>query len=91
MPFELFAKTLVLLAFLTGCTAPQGPVIKPDLPPVPAALRACFDGVTTLPADNQWTSEVVADVVATLRVSELAKTDCGRQLLAFYDDLRTGL
>lgn len=91
MPSEPFVKSLALLALLAGCAAPEAPVVRPDLPAVPAHLRECFDGVTTLPSDNQWTSEVVGDVIATLRVSELAKTDCGRQLLAFYDDLRAGL
>lgn len=87
-----FAISTSLLVALAACATPRVEQPEaPQLPPVPTHIRACFSGVTSLPAGDGWTSEVVAEVIAELRVSELAKTDCGRQLLAFYDELRNSL
>lgn len=94
MRSEPYARltTLTLALALTGCAVPvEPPVVGPQLPPVPTHLRVCFEGVSALPAADQWTSEAVAEVIATLRTSELVRTRCGRQLLDFYDQLRSGL
>lgn len=56
---------------------------------MPTHLRVCFQQVTGLPA-GEWTSARTAEVIGKLRKSELDKTDCGRQLLQFYDDVSAG-
>lgn len=56
---------------------------------MPTHLRTCFQQVTGLPA-GAWTSAQTAEVIGKLRKSELDKTDCGRQLLQFYDEVAAG-
>jgi hypothetical protein len=62
-----------------------------DLPPVPADLKTCFVGVTTLPPEAQWDAVTTTKVIIDLRKSEAEKTDCGRRLIRFYEDLRAGM
>jgi hypothetical protein len=56
---------------------------------VPTDIRVCFQEVTQLPAGD-WDKVEVTQVVGELRTSELEKTDCGRRLLQFYDDVAAG-
>lgn len=56
---------------------------------MPTHLRTCFQHVTGLPAGD-WTAAQTAEVIGRLRKSELDKTDCGKQLLQFYDDVAKG-
>ncbi len=37
-----------------------------------------------------WTAEQSVQIIGGLRGSELEKTDCGRRLLAFWDDVAAG-
>jgi hypothetical protein len=67
------------------------PPVKPDLPPVPTHIKNCFASTVALPKEDEWNNAKVAEVIARLRQSELAKTRCGRQLIAYYEDLRRGL
>lgn len=62
-----------------------------QLPPIPSDLRQCFVGTVELPGQAEWDGEIVARVIADLRVSEASKTDCGRRLIAFYEDLASRL
>lgn len=89
----LFAKSssgLAILLVLGACSGTQA-IVAPDLPPVPPALGTCFDRTVALPGADDWTQEMVVQVIAQLRESELAKTRCGQQLLGFYSDLRKEL
>ena len=89
-------RTLAALSFLslslTGCAlfgdTPPGAQTA-SLPAVPADIRTCFKSVTTLP-QGDWDKVQVVQVIGTLRKSELQKTDCGRSLLKFYDDVAAG-
>lgn len=80
-----------LLTSLGGCaTSGSIPALQQEpLPAVPTHLRTCFQQVTGLPA-GAWTSAQTAEVIGKLRKSELDKTDCGRQLLQFYDEVAAG-
>jgi hypothetical protein len=62
------------------------------MPSVPHELRTCFEEVFSLPGKRGagWTNEQAISIIGGLRDSELAKTDCGRRLLAFYDDVAAG-
>ena len=80
-----------LLTSLSACaTSGSIPEMRTTpLPAVPSHLRVCFQTVTGLPAGD-WTVAQTAEVVGKLRKSELDKTDCGRQLLQFYDEVAAG-
>lgn len=90
MRFAPSSKAFLLVAVLAGCTG-RNAVVAPGLPPVPPALEACFDRTVALPTEDDWTGETVTRVIGELRRSELSKTRCGKQLLAFYSDLRKEL
>jgi hypothetical protein len=47
--------------------------------------------VTTLPPEAQWDAVTTTKVIIDLRKSEAEKTDCGRRLIRFYEDLRAGM
>jgi hypothetical protein len=86
---SLFVVVLVA-ALLVACqTVPTAVVSEQPLPVAPDRYRLCFAGVTDLPP-GAWSAAVTADVVGRLRVSELEKTDCGRDFLEWYDELRAG-
>lgn len=93
MLYDLSNRLLIgaLLAVISGCATTPSPVIKPALPPVPSHIKICFAHTVELPSAHQWNSAKVAEVIARLRQSELSKTRCGKQLIAFYEDLRKGL
>lgn len=90
MRSRTFASPLVGL-LLAGCVSTAGVSTRPELPEVPRDLRECFAGVVELPAQAEWDAETAARVIVKVRKSELSKTDCGRRLLALYDNLRRGL
>lgn len=81
---------VLLTGVLPGCTKPEPPS-RPDLrlPEVPATLRQCFASSTELPPGKTWTQAETVEVLAKVRASELAKTSCGRRLLALYDGVRS--
>jgi hypothetical protein len=54
--------------------------------PVPEELRKCFAGTVPWPPGAEWSREEVTRLIADLRQSEYAKTQCGRDLLSFYDE-----
>ena len=86
------AFTLLAGLLLASCASMRtAPPVKPDLPAVPTHIKNCFASTVTLPKDGEWDNAKVAEVIAKLRQSELAKTRCGRQLIAYYEDLRKGL
>ncbi len=62
------------------------------LPPVPHELRVCFDNTFKLPGKKGegWTNAQAIGIIGGLRNSELGKTDCGKRLLRFYDDVAAG-
>jgi hypothetical protein len=85
------SKLLPALA-LAGCvTTGSGTKITAQLPDVPADIRTCFAKLVPAPVATKLTNRDLVQLVADLRASEYAKTDCGRRLLAFYDNLTAGL
>lgn len=62
------------------------------LPPLPLELRACFDKAYRIPGKkgSPITNAQAVAIIGGLKGSELAKTDCGRRLIAFYDDVSRG-
>lgn len=97
MRSALYASLLAAASLaLGGCWATSGgaarvptEALRQQLPTVPDRYRTCFAGVTDLPA-GAWSPEVTAEVVGELRASELGKTECGRQFLLWYEDVRAG-
>jgi len=69
---------------LASCT---GSVVSSELraimPAVPAHLKACFRNVQ-LPKDAS-DAKSARELIVKLRKSELAKTRCGKQAIAFYE------
>lgn len=87
-----------LLTSLTGCAtfgnsaSSISAASAANLPPVPGYLRRCFNEVVVIPGERgtPLTREQAVTTLGELSASELRKTDCGRQLLAFYDDVAKG-
>ena len=94
-----FKTSRMALAFLpillAGCATsgvhPQSPDGRFDLAAVPADIRRCFDEVVPRPAgDGGMSQKQVTRVIADLKQSEKAKTDCGKRLLHLYDSQSIG-
>lgn len=69
---------------LTGC-ATSG-LVKPSYPVLPADLRVCFNETVPAPKGPMSKGQVL-NLIAALKESETAKTDCGARLISFYDSL----
>jgi hypothetical protein len=52
---------------------------------VPGDLKACFANVVPRPAAGDMTRQQAFALIASLKRSELAKSQCGRRLIAFYE------
>lgn len=59
------------------------------MPPVPADLALCFDSLTPAPGKKGQpiTKAQTQALIIALRTSEVAKSRCGKRLLAFYTNL----
>jgi len=73
---------------LYGCVTNGNAGAGTKLPKAPAYYMSCFNKLTDIPAGTLTRQDVVR-LVAKLRNSELAKTRCGKDLLAWYDQVRT--
>lgn len=80
-----------MLALGACVTTGTGTKINANLPTVPADIRTCFDKLVPAPMVTKLTNRDLVQLVADLRASEYAKTDCGKRLLAFYDAMTAGL
>jgi hypothetical protein len=67
---------------LSGCDANNPPI---TLAPVPGDLRTCFGQFVPAPAPGKMNARQVAALIAALKRSELAMSQCGRRLIAFYE------
>jgi hypothetical protein len=75
----------VLTAMTLASCATSGTA---KLPALPADLAGCFDRLVGAPAKGALTQGQVFTLIAELRKSEAAKSQCGKRLIAFYDGLR---
>jgi hypothetical protein len=92
LPLALLACAFLLTSLTACATSPKYVAAATGLPAVPAELRVCFDEVFKFPGKRGtgFSNEQAVAIIGGLRGSELEKTDCGRRLLAFYDDVATG-
>lgn len=81
----------VLLALtLSGCVSSGSDRIiaaSVKLPPIPAGVKSCLSSRTDIPP-GPWSSGQVQSTIARLIASEDRKTDCGQQLIKFYEGFR---
>jgi hypothetical protein len=58
-----------------------------SLGPLPAELKTCFDQIVPAPGKpgTELTKQQMARLVADLKKSELAKSQCGKRLIAYYE------
>ena len=71
---------------LTGCVT-SGKALRPAYPELPADLRVCFDQTVPAPAQGPVTKAGVIKLIAALKRSDASKTDCGKRLIIFYDNV----
>jgi hypothetical protein len=57
---------------------------------VPAGVEACFAKYVKLPP-GPLNRKAVVRLIAELKRSEVAKSQCGRRLLGFYNSIAKGL
>jgi len=88
---KALASLAIGAVLLSGCQHLKGAAEPEPLPEIPLDLRTCFQEVYEFPPDKTWSKEQTAEIIGSLRKSELAKTSCGRRLLTFYNDLKNGL
>lgn len=83
------AALALLCLSLGGCiiSQPGKPDISVQLPKAPDYYRACFAALTKEPVGS-LTRERVVVLVAQLRQSEKRKSQCGKDLLAWYETVR---
>jgi hypothetical protein len=73
---------------LTGCVGFGQPVAKDSrvqLAVVPGDIRACLKKEMAPPPPNAKTREEVAEYIAAFRKHDVAKTHCGKRVIAWYD------
>ena len=80
----------VLSLPLVGCVVdnPGKPSVSVSLPNAPAYYSRCFAELTTIP-QSKLTRDKVVILVAQLRKSEKRHSKCGKDLLAWYETVRT--
>lgn len=90
MPIKYQLKKVLIVGiacafavFFAGCQTKGHPALGVALPHAPAYYEACFKKLTDIPTGTLTRSKVVV-LVAELRKSELAKSRCGKDLLAWY-------
>ncbi len=94
-PLGLLASAFLLI-LLTACGPSSGAktlaTSVAGLPPLPLELRQCFKQVYQMPGKKgtPFTNEQVVSIIGGLRGSEAEKTDCGRRLISFYDNVAKG-
>jgi hypothetical protein len=81
------AGALALFAPLSGCKEQDAPDVSVQLPKAPEHYAACFDKLTDIPREK-LTRSLVVKLIGELRQSELRKTQCGKDLLDWYDRVR---
>lgn len=83
----LYVLAMLPCLLLAGCV--ENGRINPSvqLPHAPSYYLACFKKLTPIPVSD-LTREKVVELVAELRRSELAKSQCGKDLLAWYETVR---
>jgi hypothetical protein len=67
---------------LSGC---DDEIKHITLAPVPAELKTCFGQFVPMPAKGAMSRRQVAALIAALKESELAKSQCGQRLIGFYE------
>jgi len=77
-----------LLPMLSACVS-SGSKGGAQLPDIPADVRQCFNQIVPKPPAGAMTDGDVILLVSKLKRSEAQKTDCGRRLIAWYDDIRS--
>jgi hypothetical protein len=66
---------------LSGCDE----VKHITLAPVPADLKVCFGQFVPMPGKGAMSRQQTAALIAELKRSELAKSQCGQRLIGFYE------
>lgn len=87
MPWKPARLTVIVLTplLLMACGV-SGPRPEIRLAEVPADIRRCFDDlVARPPGKGAMSSREVVSLIGRLRLSEEAKSDCGKRLIALYD------
>ncbi len=69
---------------LAGCATSGG---RSALPPIPLDIKLCFDTAVAAPKPGAMTKADVIKLVAALKLSDDAKTECGRRLIVFYESM----
>ncbi|MER8421854.1 hypothetical protein NKG95_28935 [Mesorhizobium sp. M1423] len=72
---------------LSACATSGAKFAKPHYPELPADLRVCFETQVAPPSSGVMTKKRVIFLIAELKKSETEKNDCGKRLIAFYDNV----
>jgi hypothetical protein len=72
---------------LSACATSGNRIVAPHYPELPADLRVCFETSVAPPSSGVMTKKRVIFLIAALKKSETEKTDCGKRLIAFYDNV----
>jgi hypothetical protein len=84
----LIASALVLTT-LTACV-PSGSN-RIELPALSGEYDRCFAAKVPQPNPGNMSKKQVVALIASLKKSETAKSQCGKRLIKFYEGLQKGL
>lgn len=70
---------------LTACASSGPSRAGLTLAQIPADIRACLAKVVPAPLPGAMSRAQAAALMAAFRKSDLAKTHCGKRLIAWYD------
>lgn len=75
----------LMLALLTACGTLRGVNTRPDPPPPPSDLEACFERTVSVPGKpgTPLTKAQTTKLILDLYANDGKKTRCGRRALAY--------
>lgn len=80
--------SVLMLTTLSGCAGfgNKEPVVQQQqLAEIPADIRVCFNQMVPAPIAGKLTKQQVFKIIADLKRSEKAKSQCGKRLIEFYE------
>lgn len=79
---------VLILPILANCASSGNRIRFAPLPDLPPDLPMCFDGMVPAPPPGAMTKAKVLRLVAALRESEVEKSECGKRLIKYYENLK---
>lgn len=83
---KVMLAAIAVACLVAGCNEDDLPEPRVKLPHAPAYYVACFKKQVKIP-DRDLTRAETVQLIASLKRSDLNKSECGRGVIAWYDSV----